>query len=396
MNIYHQMIENPLFFKWIYQPSPEINTYWDHYLKQHPEEAVLIREFKSGFEKHFKYQKVQFSDKEKKELAIKILKRLEERDKQKKSINLIRLTLRYAAVAIFFLLIGSGITFYLFEQRINNMFVEIPPVSKMNLDEPTLIFDNDREIALIHGKSALEYSNDGKLKVNNEVVDMPEDNQNAVMNTLIVPYGNSTTVNLSDGTKVWLNAGSRLVYPSKFVDKNREVFIVGEAFFQVSKDEAHPFIVKTPDLNIRVLGTQFNISAYSDDNIIQTVLTEGSLEIGKTNPGLFEQSTLIKPGQLATLNKTNKETNVYDVDVEYYTGWKQGYLSFQNSDLSRIIKKLERYYNIHFKYENPMDGSIKLSGKLDISKDKEQALELITSITKLNFEKITEKTYLIK
>ncbi len=396
MNKYHQLIENPLFFKWIYHPSPEINTYWEHYLEEHSDDAQSILEFKSGFEKNFRFDEQALTSNEKQQLANQILKKLDANDKLKIKPKLVSTMLRYAAVAVFFLLIGSGITFFLFEFYKPQPFVEIPPIAKMNLDEPTLIFDNKTEISLTQGKSELLYSSAGELMLNQEKVAIPENAERVRMNTLVIPFGNTSTLTLSDGTRVWLNAGSRMIYPSRFVDNKREVFLVGEAFFQVTKNEKKPFVVRTPDIEVNVLGTQFNISAYSDDNIIQTVLAEGKIELKRATAGFFEQSITVVPGQLATLNKTTQETHLYNVDVDYYIGWKQGYLSFQNSDLSRIIKKLERYYNIHFKYNDPMDGTIKLSGKLDISKDRDQSLELISSLTKLKFIPVSEKTYLIK
>jgi len=396
MNIYHQLIENPLFFKWIYHPSPDINTYWEHYLKEHPEEAHLIREFKAGFDKQLQYKKNELSDSEKEELALKILKQLDHHDRTNKQSRLIRLTMRYAAVAIFFLLIGSGLTYYFFENVRDNQFAQLPPPPSTNIQEPTLILNNKEEIALNKGESNLEYSNIGEVTVDHKKVEKELIPGEVSMNTLVIPYGNRSTITLADGTKVWLNAGSRLIYPSRFVDRNREVFLVGEAFFEVAKNENQPFIVKTPDIQIEVLGTQFNISAYPEENIVQTVLTEGSIELGWTNRGLFDRNTQVHPGQLLIANRSEKKTALYEVDTDYYTSWKEGYLTFNNSDLSRVVKKLERYYNIRFRYDDPMDGVIKISGKLDVKNDKEDVFKYMNSLTGLNFTRINETNYMIK
>nr|WP_319271269.1 FecR domain-containing protein [uncultured Draconibacterium sp.] len=396
MNLYHQLIENPLFFKWIYHNSPEINDYWDHFLSEHPNDAEVIREFKAGFEQHLQYKKHQLSEKEKKELAIRILKKIEQVDHKKRYRKVIRLTMRYAAIAILFLMVGSALTWFFMEDTISERYTQFPTPQNLIIQEPTLIIENEQEIALNKGQSELEYSEKGQIIVDKEKVIEDESLEKVKMNTLVIPYGNHSTITLSDGTKVWINAGSRLIYPSRFTDKTREVLLVGEAFFDVSKMEDKPFVVKTPDIDIKVLGTQFNVSAYPDENVAHAVLTEGSVEISHKSQSVFERNIILKPGQLASYNKQNESTNIYDVDTEYFTSWKEGYLTFTNSDLNRVVKKLERYYNIHMKYLDPLDGSLRISGKLDISKEQDVVFEYMNSLTGLNFEKINERNYLIK
>ncbi|WP_321373076.1 FecR domain-containing protein [uncultured Draconibacterium sp.] len=396
MNLYHQLIENPLFFKWIYHNTPEINSYWEHFLNEHPDDATVIREFKEGFERHLQYDKQQLTEKEKKDLALRILKELEHVDNRKKQRRIVRLTMRYAAIAILFLMVGSAVTWFLLEDKISDRYAHFPPPQNLNIQDPTLIIENEQEVALNKGKSELEYSDEGKIIVDKQQV-IEDDNSEAVkMNTLVIPYGNHSTITLSDGTKVWLNAGSRLMYPSRFVDKNREVLLIGEAFFEVSKMEDKPFIVQTPDIEIKVLGTQFNVSAYPDENIAHAVLTEGSVEISHKNQGVFDRDIVLRPGQLVAYNKQNSSTNIYDVETEYFTSWKEGYLTFTNSDLNRVVKKLERYYNIHLRYADPLDGSMRISGKLDITKSQDVIFEYMNSLTNLNFVKINERNYLIK
>ena len=396
MNLYHQLIENPLFFKWIYHNSPEIDSYWEHFLSEHPDDAEVIREFKAGFEQHLHYEKHQLSDKEKKDLAIRILKKIEHVDNRNRYRKVIRVAMRYAAIAILFLTVGSAVTWYFMEDTMTNRYANFPAPQNLMIQEPTLIIENEQEIVLNKGKSELEYSDEGKIIVDKQKVIQSDDSETVKMNTLVIPYGNHSTITLSDGTKVWLNAGSRLIYPSRFIDKNREVMLIGEAFFDVSKSEDQAFIVQTPDIEIKVLGTQFNVSAYPDENIANAVLTEGSVEMSYKNQGVFERNIVLKPGQLATFNRQNHTTNVYDVETEYFTSWKEGYLTFTNNDLNRVVKRLERYYNIHMKYEDPLDGSLRISGKLDISKDRDVVFEYMNSLTGLNFEKINERNYLIK
>ena len=128
-----------------------------------------------------------------------------------------------------------------------------------------------------------------------------------VYNTLTVPYGKRFDIVLSDNTHVFLNAGSSLRYPVNFIKgKNREVFLEGEAFFEVTKDTQHPFVVNAHEINVRVLGTKFNVSAYPESLATKTVLVEGAVGLYKTETYKAENATLMTPGDLATLDKKQK------------------------------------------------------------------------------------------
>ena len=396
MEMYNRLIENPLFFKWVYHPTPEIEFYWKEYLDSNPVEAEAILAFKQKFEKYLQYKTETLSESQKKKLALRIIHQLEETDNRRKRFVFFRAAMRYAAVAVLCLTIGGGVVyFYMKGDDVN--FVSDSFAVTENIKEPVLILDDDEHIPLNAEESKIDYSADGGIVVNNEkVVGRKNSKEMPKMNTLVIPYGNRSTIHLSDGTKVWLNAGSRLIYPSKFVDNTREVYLVGEAFFNVQHNAEKPFVVKTSNLSVKVLGTQFNVSAYPEDNSVQTVLTEGSVEVVKADAGLFEKSVFLKPGQMALWQKDGNETKVYDVDVEDYTLWTEGVFSFSNTDLNRIVKKLERYYNIRFNYADPMDGSIRVSGKLDVAKDQQEVFEYLERLTGLNFNKINDWKYVIQ
>lgn len=171
--------------------------------------------------------------------------------------------------------------------------------------------------------------------------------QKLVYNTLTVPYGKQFDVLLSDGTKVKLNAGSSIKYPVTFLEgSDRKVVVQGEAFFEVSKDEQHPFIVSLNDLNIKVLGTQFNVSFYPEDDEINTVLVEGAVALYE-GVETSKPLTLLAPGQKAEWNKFKKEVRVDHVNTEIYTAWKEGVLMFKNTPFLIIRQKLERHFNVH-------------------------------------------------
>tara|TARA_B100000809_G_scaffold138551_1_gene136157 strand:- start:21411 stop:22607 length:1197 start_codon:yes stop_codon:yes gene_type:complete len=164
-------------------------------------------------------------------------------------------------------------------------------------------------------------------------------------NELTIPYGKRFEIVLSDGTKVFLNSGSSIKYPVKFIEgKNREVFLKGEAFFDVTKDRKHPFIVNANEIDITVLGTQFNVSYYPEDIEINTVLVEGSVALQKENSVVAP--ILLKPGYKASWNTAKKEMLVEKVDTAVYTAWKTGILYFKNIQFEVMKRKLERQFNV--------------------------------------------------
>ena len=213
------------------------------------------------------------------------------------------------------------------------------------------------------------------------------------MNQLIIPYGKTSEVILSDGTKVFLNAGSRLVFPENFKGKTREVFLIGEAYFDVKHDQNHPFIVQLSDLRVKVLGTKFNISAYAADNVIETVLAEGKVAMERNNAGLFERATELVPDQMASFDRTTKETNVKAVNVNNYTLWTKGLLQFENTDLNRITKRLERYYNIKIEFAQPLLGGLRISGKLELKEDQDEICNRIARAASVNIVKKGKSLY---
>lgn len=169
-----------------------------------------------------------------------------------------------------------------------------------------------------------------------------------VYHELLVPHGKRFQIILSDGTIAHLNAGTSLKYPIDFLKgKNRTVFLDGEAYFDVAKDSKHPFIVNVNNLNVRALGTQFNISSYSDNNLVSTVLTEGAVAIYQEDEVFdLKKATLLQPNYRATWNKNKKEMGVNMVDPSIHTAWMEGKIIFKNTSFYNIRKALERIYNV--------------------------------------------------
>ncbi|MBL0736532.1 FecR family protein [Flavobacterium sp. GN10] len=191
------------------------------------------------------------------------------------------------------------------------------------------------------------------IKKDGEVVASQKDNEinyksgnsinRLVYNEIKIPYGKTFKITLSDGTIVNMNAGSSLQYPVQFIKGHkREVVLDGEAFFDVAKDKAHPFIVKTRGIDVKVLGTKFNVSSYKEDIDINTVLVEGLVSLSdKTN-----KKAMLVPGEKGSWNSNNPEIAVNKVDTRFYTEWINGEIVFRKTAFRDIIIKLERTYGV--------------------------------------------------
>jgi len=162
-----------------------------------------------------------------------------------------------------------------------------------------------------------------------------------------VPRGAKRLLVLPDSTKVWINSECTLKYPVHFIGKTRTVYLVGEAYFEVTKDAAHPFIVSTPEMNVRVLGTGFNVSAYPAAKQVSATLVHGSILAYHVNAnGRIESKVILSPGERSVFKMKKNVFTVKKVDPRVYTSWKDGRLVFKDTPLSEIMKRINRWYNV--------------------------------------------------
>lgn len=165
--------------------------------------------------------------------------------------------------------------------------------------------------------------------------------EKVVYNTIQTSKGMEYPLRLADGTKIYINSESRLRFPVSFRARERVVELEGEAFFEVAKDPSHPFIVKSGNLEVRVLGTQFNLKSYSDDKLIVTTLVEGSLMVN---------SHKLSPGEQLNYSKNTGKIEVKKVSTDIYTAWRNGKFVFRNERLEDIMKNLARWYNFEYRF----------------------------------------------
>jgi len=178
-----------------------------------------------------------------------------------------------------------------------------------------------------------------------------------VYNTIQTPVGGKFQLNLADGSKVWLNSASSLRFPVFFSGDTREVELKGEAYFEVSKNADKKFSVRSGNQTVEVLGTHFNINAYSDEPAITTTLIEGAVRVIELNT---KKSQILKPGEQS---KVDRDIRIQIKDTQAEVAWKDGYFYFENASIETVMRQLGRWYGITARYEavlpeNHFEGAI--------------------------------------
>lgn len=240
-------------------------------------------------------------------------------------------------------------------------------------EDVQLLLSNDRKITIEGKETQVDYSKEGCVNINkNEKVEVKKEDakdEKSAFNQLVVPAGKRSMLTLNDGTKVWVNSGSKLVFPVNFEKEKRELFVEGEIYLDVFHDADRPFIVHTKGMDVKVLGTQFNVSAYTDQPDLQVVLVSGKVEIRKDG----KSKQILHPNQLFSYNEETQNMTVSTVDVLDYIAWKDGYYLFYSKDLGTVFTKLAKYYNVRFTCDEKVRDLV-CSGKLDLKNDLQEVL----------------------
>lgn len=239
-------------------------------------------------------------------------------------------------------------------------------------NEITLIANNDK--MQIKDESSILYEADGQSNVSEHVVKKETakqtDEKKEEINQIIVPKGRRIDITFSDGTKMYVNAGTRVFYPAIFQKDKREILVEGEVYLDVKKDPSRPFIVKTKGFDVKVLGTQFNICAYKDEPSASVVLVNGRVEVETAK----NEKSLLAPNQLIEINE--KGTDIKEVDVFEYICWKDNMMMLYERKVGETLDKLARYYGRHITYDNTIND-IPISGKLDLRENLEDVVNII-------------------
>jgi hypothetical protein len=349
--------------------------FWDDFLDSNPQ-------YKDTFVKAEKeFKKIRVDDypfPEKNEVYNRIIQDVNIYKKKKNK----RITLfKYVSIASVVALIVAS-TLFLQKTYYNQLRLgEQKNIIGLALPEEDAYLLSNNQVISLSENSIVKASDDGVLSVKdkNQKEQIIYDTESSKINTLVVPYGKRSRVDLSDGTRIWVNSGSKLSFPVKFKKAAREIELTGEIYIEVAKSNHCPFIVKTKKMDILVYGTTFNVSAYSDEMDNSVVLVNGSVKI------VTEADELIlKPDEKAVLR--DKYIDSYKVDVEEFISWKNGFLVFNKEPMSNVIKKIGRYYNISFSDNANFDfNNEKISGKLYLSNSIDSVMSSLSYMSPIKY-----------
>jgi transmembrane sensor len=321
---------NGFFIRWVKSPDPEANWFWESFIKEHPEKAVEIEEGRK----------------------IVSLLEFKEEELSEEAISAMRNRILMAVHA---------------EKEI----------AKDNPLMPSKRSGSQSRIRWVRWAAvfslplvALAYFFITKRSVTTHPLSTAQDTSSANIEKRVNPKGQKSMLLLADGTKVWLNADSRLNYAKDFgTGSTREVYLEGEAFFDVASNPAKPFLVHTSAISIKVLGTAFNVKSYAIDKTIETTLVHGKVSINKKGSNDQEDGVLVlKPNQRAIYSKKSNTVNVEQVKAERATSWRYDKLIFDETPFADALAQLERWYDVSIHVEQGGDLTCGLTAEIENEK----------------------------
>ena len=289
------------------------------------------------------------------------------------------------AASIALLFVAGYIAFDFRNEAVVNQLAEYAELTKGQAEEVTneikLMLSDEKEM-LVEENSDIVYSQGGTVLINEDTVEQRiiSSKRKESINQIVTPKGKRAQLTLSDGTRMWINAGTRVVYPNTFQKNFREIFVDGEVYIEVSHNEKVPFYVKTKEFKVQVLGTKFDVSSYESESLSSVVLVDGSVKIDNQK----EKGVVLIPNQLINIQNGELDTPI-TVDVKKYICWIDDLLVYEDEPLPILLKKLERYYGKKFLYPKGIDR-YQVSGKLDLKERLEDVLHTISFSFPVRFE----------
>lgn len=386
---YTDFLKDVKFLRWQLLPDEALDEYWKNFIR---ENSDLNEEMQHAiaYLKTTVLNKNILSESDRVELFHRIQFTLNEKRRKSKIRHIIQYSAA-ACAAIALLIIG--LNYFNFGEK------------PSKADNQELIVGNllqSKDIQLISGDKSHEYQDDIEVKIDEKgtakVVQTGNNAQEqidiskAAVNKMIVPYGKRTQLNLSDGTSVWLNSGSVLEFPTQFTGKNREIRLSsGEIYLEVAPDKNKSFIVHTSDFSVKVYGTKFNVSTY-DDSPHYVVLVEGSVGLEST---ALSTEIKLSPNEQVIYDE-NRTFSKRTVDVTEFVSWKNGNLTFDQTPMTEVLKKIGRYYNVSFNFDQDVNLQKRTcSGKIYLSDNLDNVMTTIALLSSTRYVKQNNQIYII-
>lgn len=365
---YSDFLENREFIQWRLERTTQQDDYWSSFIKENPS---LVEEFEKAisiFEK-LRINEHDFTDTDL--LYQKIQLSISNHRKKKYRI------VNYLSVAAVALLLIVG-TFLINKESMPTTATNEQIIGETHPSEDVLLLvggdvitlNQNSEVEQVDGQMTYTDSTDTKKIIKTDDVQM---------NKLIVPNGKRSSLILADGSKVWINSGTELEFPSKFNNDTRDIYVNGEIYIDVHQSTKQPFIVHTATFDVEVFGTSFNVSAYDDDDETSVVLVEGSVKLNSQG-----NSVKMRPNEMARFRAGSFSKQ--EIDVSLYTSWIKGVFIFDGTPIAEVLKKVGRYYNISFSEIQSIPDN-KITGKLYLSENIDDVLSSISTLTSTTYKR---------
>ncbi|MDR0332567.1 MAG: FecR domain-containing protein [Dysgonamonadaceae bacterium] len=382
---YTDFLKDRQFVQWQLIPDMESDSYWSDFIQDNPHCVELINEAVD-------FLKTSINKSQLNSVEIEqLLARIETSIQQNKQKLKIRRLVRYTATACASIALIFGLTFYF----VNDQSHSLHQGSELIVGELL----NNENIQLITGTGATTFQNNIEIEIDeNGQARITQENEETktlniaqtVLNKLVVPYGKRTQLTLADGSRVWLNSGTVLEFPTQFTDDNREIFLTqGEMFIEVAHDNQKTFYVHTSEFRVQVYGTAFNVSSYADSPQ-SVVLVSGSVAL-QSSVGI-ELNLL--PGEQALL-ADNGTFSTEKVDVNQFISWKNGFLLFDRTPMTEVLRQIARFYNLSFDYENATNLHTRTcTGRIVLSDNLDDVMTTIALLSSTNIRKENNQIFI--
>lgn len=375
---YKELLNDDFFIESVLNPTQESERFWNKLGSREQslaEEIILARKIIVLFS----YRRHKMTPAAENELLERIITTIKKK-KNAKNQNFLNPT-TFSIVACALLLIVSGYFMFSFFPENRQSTIEMVEKPTLHVSEIQLI-KSDEKVTIEGESPVIQYDNRGKLSIHSdeqpEKIVTSEKTANRSYHQLIVPYAKRSFLTLSDGTQIWMNANTRLVYPIIFTENKREIFVDGEIYLEVSTDKNRPFIVKTKNMDIHVLGTSFNVSSYENDDYTSVVLVTGKVNVYTKD----NQSAVMSPNEMTFLKYGRLETQ--KVNVKNYISWRMGTYTFDNENFSVVLKKLSHYYGKELVLDQKSDDFY-CSGTLSLRDELSQLLKGLEKAYPISF-----------
>ena len=376
----------------------EEDALWNSYMR----DDDCIRVLQESIREHWTTEEVHtvHTENEKQEEYRKLMSRVSKTYSVGRNI---RLWIKVGSVAAITFIIGAAALFY------NYRHIEALPVSiskdpiKKDVMLPggngaILILDNGSKIALDSSSDGLVQGNKNSFTFLNTGKEIPESvrqrNESTLTadNTLLVPKGNRYMIQLVDGSKIWLNSGTTIKFPTAFTEKERKIQVIcGEVYLEVVHHDTWPFRIQVNDQIVEDIGTQFDIQAYDDDQVTRTTLVEGAVSVTSR-----DRKKLLQPGQQLQLFAASGLMYTRKVNVDDVVAWKNGFFSFENAPLQQITKQLSRWYDVDIVCQHENLNDHLFSGRLDRSLSLDKVLKgLLNTKAKFTIDENNRKVIIL-